>query len=221
MALNAKKVPTTGGSNGPKQEPIEAGAYDVRIAQILDLGLQKQDPYQGKEKPPVQMISITYEFLDEFCLDEDGEPMEDKPRWLSETMPLYSLGAEMAKSTKRYKALDPEEDFEGDFTKLAGMPGVLTVVQNPGKGKNAGNIYNNVASLSAMRPKVAAKAPELQNPPKLFDLDDPDMEIFGSLPEWIQDKIKGNLEFKGSALEKALGGSAVAEEADGDDDAWN
>ena len=72
MGLNAKKVAHTGGSKGPAQEPIEPGTYPVRVAQIIDLGLQPQRPYQGQEKPPAYEIMMTYEFLDEFCLDEDG-----------------------------------------------------------------------------------------------------------------------------------------------------
>lgn len=223
MALNANKVPSTNKSSGPKQDPIDAGTYPVRVAQILDLGLQSQRPWQGEEKPPANEIMITYEFLDEFCLDEDGKEDESKPRWLSETLPLRSLRAEKAKSTQRYYALDPSEDFGGDFTQLVGLPAVLTVVQNAGKGKNAGNIYNNVAALAAMRPKDAKNAADLVNPPKVFDLDDPDMEIFGSLPEWIQDKIKSNLEFKGSALAKALSSNSADtdEDDDGDDDDWS
>jgi len=224
MALNASKIKNNSAAKGPKQDPIDVGTYPVRIAQIIDLGLQPQRPYQGQEKPPAQEIMITYEFLDEFCVDEDGKELDDKPRWLSETLPLRSLKAEKAKSTQRYYALDPDEEFGGDFTQLAGLPAVASVVQNAGKGKNAGNIYNNIASLSAMRPKDAGKAVELQNPPKLFDLDEPDMEVFGSLPDWLQDKIKDNLEFNGSALQKALGGKvAETEESDeeGDDDEWN
>lgn len=221
MALNASKIASTGGSKGPAQEPIAVGTYPVRIAQILDLGLQAQRPYQGQDKPPANEIMITYEFLDEFCVDEEGNEDETKPRWLSETIPLRSLKAEKAKSTQRYYALDPEEQFGGDFTQLVGLPAVVSVVQNAGKGKNAGKTYNNVASLSTMRPKEAKKAEELVNPPKVFDLDEPDLEIFGSLPDWIKDKIKDNLEFKGSKLEALLEGNEAEEvDLDDDDDNW-
>jgi hypothetical protein len=223
MGINAKKIASTGGSKGPKQEPIDAGTYPVRVAQILDLGLQPQRPFQGQEKPPAHELMITYEFLDEFCLDEDGNEDETKPRWLSETLPLRSLQADRAKSTQRYYALDPSEDFGGDFGQLVGMPAVVTIVQNAGKGKNAGNVYNNITALSSMRPKDASKAPDLVNPPKVLDLDEPDMEIFGSLPDWIQDKIKANLEFNGSALQRALGGEPAAtdDNDDGGDDDWS
>ena len=207
MALNARNIKRPKQEGFVEQPAIDAGSYPARIVQVLDLGVQKQRPYKGQPKAPVQEVMITYELLDEFCIDEDGEPVEDKPRWLSETLPLHSLDVELAKSTKRYLALDPEEKFGGDFTLLIDLPCVVTVVQNPGKGDNAGKIYNNVGGVSAMRAKEAARAVELVNEPKVLVLDEPDMVIYKSLPEWLQEKIAGNLSFKGSALEKALAGA--------------
>lgn len=215
MGLNAKKMKHTGGNkSGAAQAPIEPGTYPVRVAQVIDLGLQNQRPYQGQEKPPAYELMITYEFLDEFCVDENGNEDEDKPRWLSETLPLRSLQAEKAKSTQRYYALDPSESLDGDFTQLVGVAANASIVQNAGKGKNVGKVYNNIAALSAMRSKDSAKAPELKNEGKVFDLDDPDVEVFNSLPEWIQDKIKDNLEYAGSELEKALTGASSEPESD-------
>lgn len=202
MALNAKNKKIA--AKGPAQEPLDPGTYPCRVVQVLDLGVQTQKPFDNKPKPPVQEIMITYEFLDEFCLDEDGEIQEDKPRWLSETFPFHSLAADLAKSTKRYKALDPQEVYEGDFTQLVGTPCMVTVVHNPGKGKNADKVFTNIAGVSAMRPKEAAKAPDLVNEPKVFVLDEPDMVVYKSLPEWLQEKIASNLEFEGSALQEAL-----------------
>lgn len=204
MALNGKKVPMGGGNKGPQQEPIEAGTYPCRVVQVLDLGVQPQPAYQGQEKPPAHEIMITYEFVDEFVKDEDGNDVEDKPRWLSETMPLRNLESELAKSTKRYYAIDPNEDLDGDFLGLVGMPCMVTVDNREGKGKHAGKVFTNVANVATMRPKEAAKCPDLVNPPKTFELDNPDLDVFLSLPEWVQNKIKSNLEFGGSALEEAI-----------------
>ena len=104
MALNAKTASSGGGMN---IEPLEPGTYPARLVQVVDLGVQAQRPYQGKEKDPVQEILLTYEFVDEFLKDEDGNEETDKPRWLSESMPLFNLSSERAKSTLRYNALDP------------------------------------------------------------------------------------------------------------------
>lgn len=207
--LNAKKA--AGGGNGGnknfvEQPVLEPGAYPIRLAQIIDLGVQPQRPYKGEAKPPAHMIMLTYEFVDEFLIDEEGEEIEDKPRWISEDFPLYNLQSERAKSTQRYYAFDPKEDHEGEWPELTGACAnamVNTFVLK--SGPNAGKEKNGIQSLSAMRPRDAAKTPELQNPPKVFVLDEPDMEVFKSLPEWLQEKIKGNLGYKGSALEDALG----------------
>lgn len=61
-----------------------------------------------------------------------------------------------------------------------------------------------VASTGQMRAKDAQKAEGLKNDPKIFDMDDPDMEVFNSLPNWLQGVVKESLNFGGSALEKAI-----------------
>ena len=203
MALNIKNV-GSGNKNRIAQENIEPGVYPARLVQILDLGLQAQRPFQGKDKPPAQEIMLTYELVDEFMKDEGGNDVPAKPRWVSETLPFYGLNADKAKSTQRYNALDPKGDYDGDFTKAIGSPCNVTIVNNAGKD---GKVYDNVAVISAMRPKDAAACPELVNPTKVFDCDNPDMDVFNKLPEWIQKKIKENLNYEGSALQKLLGGS--------------
>jgi hypothetical protein len=214
MSLNAKKIKTTSGGSGVTQKPLDAGAYPCRVVQVIDLGVQEQRPFQGKAKPPAHELMMGYEFSDEFCVDEKGAVQEDKPRWLSETFPLNSLKADKAKSTQRYYAIDPADTCDGDFTKLVAMPCLVNVTQRPHDGK----VYNNIQSVSPMRAKDAEKLPALVNPPKVFLLDEPDMEIFLSLPEWLQDKIKKNLHFQGSTLQKLLGGSQGASKAQGSTD---
>jgi len=213
MALNARKIKNTGSAKGPKQEAMEAGTYSCRVVQMVDQGLQAQRPYKGEEKPPAYSMSLTYEFVDEFCKDKDGNDDETKPRWLSEEMPLYSLDADLAKSTKRYKAIDPQEVHDGDFSMLAGMGCMVTITCKPNKD---GENRNYISSVSAMRAKDLAKIPELVNDAKVFLLDEPDLEVLGSFPDWLQEKIKTNLEFSGSVLEKVLAGGA-APKAEGTD----
>lgn len=198
--LNAKKVP----GGGPRPDPVEPGTYPARLVQVITLGVQKQRPYKGEEKSPALELHLTYEFLDEFLKDEDGNDIEDKPRWLSETMPFRNLNSERAKSTKRYFALDPDVEHDGDWGELIGKPCMVTIINNEGKGANAGRIFDNIDSVSSMRPKEAAKAPELVNPPKVFDFYNPDLEVWDKLPEWMQDKMKSAVDFEGSDLEEAL-----------------
>ncbi|CAH9012139.1 putative Phage protein [Vibrio phage 409E50-1] len=226
MGINANNVPKTGGDFKPA-EPMEAGNYPCRIVQVIDLGLQPQRAWQGEEKPPAHSLMVTYEFTDEFMRDDDGNELLDKPRWLSEEFPLRSLESDLAKSTKRMKALDPKGDLEGDWAKLVGVPCMVTVTQSEGKGKNEGRVFNNIGGVSAMRSRDADRCAPLVNDGKILDLDQPDLTIFKSLPEWLQDKIKSNLEFKGSVLDTTLAGGApiqdkpaANDEPKGDDIPW-
>lgn len=205
MSLNAKHAPGGGGSNIP---PMEAGTYPARLVQVIALGLHPQS-YAGETKPPAHEIALTWEFVDEFLTNEDGEPDESKPRHLTETMAFYNLSSEKAKSTLRYLALDPTLAHDGDWEALLETPANVMVVQNPKKGDPT-KVYNNIRSVTAMRPRDAAKMPQLVNKPVSFDLEDPDPEVFTSLPKFIQDKIKNNLEYNGSKLQTLLKEPATA-----------
>ena len=50
----------------------------------------------------------------------------------------------------------------------------------------------------------------LVNDQTVFSLDNPDAEVFNSFPDFLQEKIKGNINFEGSLLEATLTGGAVA-----------
>lgn len=211
MSLNAKTVPNKKPA-GPRPETLSAGTYPVRLVQIVDFGLQKQKPWKGEDKLPELEIYLIYEFLDEFMKNEDGSDNLERPRWLGEKIRFKSLDADLALSTKRYDALDPERKHKGDWTKLLGAPGMLTItVSAP---NDQGETRNYVATLASMRDKDAVKAPALVNEPKYFDLDNPDLTIFNSLPQWQQDTIKANLNFGGSKLDKLLGGTVAGFEVD-------
>lgn len=206
MALRAPEKNTS--SNFKKQDALEPGTYPARVVRVVDNGLQPQRPYKGEEKAPAYTITVTYELVDVFMQDEDGNDIEDKPRWISEEFPLNAMSADLAKSTKRMKAIDPENDIEGDWSQTLSSPCMVTVGNYVSK-KN-GQTYDQVTNVTTCRARDAQRMPELKNEAKFFDLGDPDIEFFNSLPKWIQEKIQGNLEYAGSALERALGGEAPA-----------
>lgn len=201
------KAPQGGQQRKYVEQPnIAPGSYPGRIVQLIDLGLQPQRPYQGQDKKPAYELMFTYELVDTFVVDEQGKELENKPRWISETLPLHPLIADKAKSTQRYNTIDPNGEFGGDFSKLIDKPVSVLVVNNKSNGK----VYDNVASIAAMRPRDAANCPELVNKPTIFSLEDPDIDVFNRLPKWIQDKIRGNLNFNGSKLQMLVGGNQPA-----------
>lgn len=210
MTLNANALPKTGGK---KFDPVDIGNYPARVVCIYELGLQSQRPYKGKEKPPRNEVMFTYELVSEFLQDEDGNDMEDKPRWISETFGFYPLTADMAKSTKRYNVLDPKNEHKGDFSKLIETPCTITVVHN--KASN-GNVYANVSAVTP--PMKGMSYPELKNSPKVFDRTNPDMEVWEAMPEWIQKKIKEGLDFKSTTLFEKLTGTPPQERGEEKED---
>lgn len=218
MGLNAKKqsTGTTGGIG--KQGNIEPDTYNARVVQLIDLGVQKQRPFRGEPKDPAQMLYITYELVDCFCKDEDGNDIPDKPRWISEDFPFFSLNADRAKSTKRYNAIDPSGVLDGEFTDLVDQPCDVIVVSNLGKGKHEGKIFDNIADVVPMRKKDVQSCPPLQNPAKVFVFDEPDLDVFQSLPEWLQERIKGSEGYPTSELRNLLEGSSEAPEAPVEDE---
>ena len=195
-------------SNFKRPDPLDTGSYPGRVVRVYDLGLQPQRTFPGNPpKGPAHEIHVTYELADEFLKNDAGEDLVDKPRWVSESFVLHPLSSDLATSTKRMKAIDVDDELDGDWTEALSRPIMINIVQNA-KGDK---IYENVQSLSPMRKKDADKLDPLVNEAKFFDLQAPDLELYNSLPKWLQEKIASNLEFAGSPLEKLLKGAPTKE----------
>lgn len=202
-ALKSEKRPA---GKRVEQAELEVANYLCRVAQVIDLGLHHKDVWDdatGKftkatDKAPVNMLMLTYEFTTEFMKDEAGNDVEDKPRWHSEDFAVHALDSDLATSTKRMKAFDPDfKKYGGDWTQIASQPCTVTVAHKKNGKAKIGNVSP---------PMKGVPVPELKNPVKVFDLSDPDLDVFNSLPEWLRDRIKSNLEYSGSPLESLLAG---------------
>lgn len=220
MALNAKKIKATT-QKRVEQDELAISNYQCRIAQVVDLGVRPRDKWDvgsnsyivDPDKAPCQQMMVTYEFGTEFVKGENGVEDETKPRWLSETLNLFSLEVDLATSTKRYKAIDPSESRGGDWTELVGMPCTVTIVHKK----------NGKAKIGSVTPAMkGVPYPELKNDPKVFLIDEPDMEVFNSLPDWLKEKIKEAINYKGSTLAEELGDvpKPKPEEEPADGDNW-
>lgn len=201
MSLNASKIKRP--PRKPKAPALEDGVYPARVVIVAAIGLQDQGEWKGTKKPPAQTLLVTYECLDEFMPDEDGNEDREKPRWFSERFAMHPLDAELATSTKRYFSLDPTNEYGGDWSQLIGKACNLTLITNPDK-RDETIVYNRIAGVSSMRSKDAERAPELVNDSVVFDIDDPDLEEFDKLPQWMQEVIQEGLDYDGSILERML-----------------
>jgi len=78
---------------------------------------------------------------------------------------------------------ESEEEF--DVFKVAGAPCMVTVTHN--KSSDGTKTYANVNTVTAI-PKGMA-CPDQVNPTAMFSLEDPDMEVYNALPQWLRDRI--------------------------------
>ena len=208
MALNASKVVRKSSSKSASA-PIEVGSYIGRLVQVIDTGCQAAQSWDDTtkkfsldpDKAPATELLLTYELGTEFMKNEDGTDNEDKPRWISETVKLYSLTSDKATSTKRYNVFDPSHENDGDWASQVGKP-CMIVVGHTGSGKA------KVGSVTAA-PK-GFPVPQLKNEVKVFDLSAPDLDVFKSLPDWIQTRITDSLDFSSSPLAAMLSGGSSA-----------
>ena len=94
--------------------------------------------------------------------------------------------------------LDPAGDGF-DLMQMAGVPAMLsvTVVE-----KDDGSKYNRIEAVTGFPKGLPAPQPESEI--LVFDADDPDMEVLGKLPEWVQDIIRKSTQFADNAPEEKV-----------------
>lgn len=182
MATNLKKM------KSPKKDygRVEDGTYPVRIVQAIMLGVQLQTDWQTNEAKVdkegnlvyLPEVWITYEFPTERVkYMNDKEEEVDRPRWQSKT---YTLS--MGKKANFLKVMNAFAGPEAEtLEELLGKPGIVTVESTSG-GKAK---ITNVAP-----PMKGMEVGPLENETSLYDLDEPDEEVFDSLPDFLQEKIR-------------------------------
>lgn len=184
---------------GVQRERIGEGAYPSRVVQVIRLGTQ-EDEWKGVTKH-VPKVLVAFE-IPEKTIEIDGE---EKPRWLS--IQMTESNGEKAKFRKlcTAAALHKTIDYEHD---LLGAPVTITVGTTSG-GKDK---ITDIASV----PKSFVKAvPELANDPVFFDIDEPDMDVFNTFPDFIKEMIVAAPEWNGGDVDTT---SDSASSDDSDDD---
>lgn len=208
MPLNINQVQQP---QGGSRELLEAGPQMARLVQIIDLGLQKQKPFKGKEKRPAFQVQLTFEFPND-TIEVDGE---EKPKWKSRRVNLSTH--EKSTCARWMRVLDPKGESKGDLTKLIGTPCLALIVHEAGTGPYEGQTFDKVEDLMPLM--KGQEVPELQNDPRVFDLTSPDMDVFNGLPDFLQNIIKENLEYDGSKLQNLVEGNPVKYTARAEGDA--
>lgn len=197
MSLKAKRKPA---NNIP---PLDGGTYMSVCVGVIDLGEQYRQFDKQKQGKYAEECMFIFEIPSE-RVQVDGE---DKPRWLSSkryTVSLHERSALYQMLTSwRGKALsDAELDPEGDGFDLMQMAGQGAMLSVSVAEKDDGSRHNKIEAVTGF-PK-GIPVPETESETLVFDADDPDMEVFGKLPEWIQDVIHKSTQFADNAPDEKV-----------------
>lgn len=191
MALSAKGK---GGPRGEKDVP-EAGTHFARVVGLTDLGHQPGYEYKGEDIASAYKIELTYELVNSLMAD-------GRPHWVSEEVNVNDFEGDgiTSKMMARVRVIDRENDSNDgkDLTKLVGKPCMVSIVMND-------NGYPKIKGQSAVSGVPSGvEVPALQNPTQIFDMDEPDMDLWEKFPEFKQGKIKAALNFNETAIAKSL-----------------
>lgn len=170
----------------PKLPPVEPGVYIAVCVGVIDLGEQLCE-YKDKKSSYSPKVQFIWELCGEL-VEVDGE---QKPRQISRTFTMSSskkgnlLGFVSGWNGVQYT----EDQFrELDLFEQAGRPCQLNIVLN-----DSGE-YANVDSAIPL-PKGMA-APATDTPLVCWNMDEWNDDLFASLPEWVQEKIKKSTQYQ-------------------------
>lgn len=167
----------------PKVPPVEPGVYIGICIGIIDLGEQYSETFKKFSND----VMIVWELAGE-TVEVDGE---QKPRQLSRTFSVATSKKSKLRaflSSWNGKQYGDDEFGEVDLFDQIGKVCQLNVVLN-----DTGE-YANIDNLMPL-PK-GMPAPVTDTPAIRWDMDAWDDEVFKTLPEWVQEKIKQSTQYK-------------------------
>ena len=167
----------------PKLPPVEPGVYIAVCIGVIDLGEQ----YSEKFKNYANKVQFVWEIPSE-TIEVDGK---QEPRQLSKDFTISASNKGNLRgfiSSWNSKQYSDEEFLEVDLFDQIGKPCQLNVVLN-----STGE-YSNVDNLMPL-PK-GFPAPQSSTAPIMWDMEKWDDDVFGKLPEWVQEKIKKSTEYQ-------------------------
>lgn len=164
-------------------ELVPEGTYVARCIKLIDLGTQKVE-WQGQSKEQMK-VYVCWELLDDSVKMEDGRPFATSRTYTASLNEKAALRRDLeAWRGKRFS----DEELKG--FELRNILGTYCMVQIVHTEKD-GNTYANVNAIMSTREK-----PKAVNPEVVFDLSSYDDEVFGSLPDWMKEKIALSPEYQ-------------------------
>lgn len=182
-------------SGGGNFKRVPPGAYIGRCFSLVDLGTQLSTGQFGEKMQ--HKIKIGWELFGD---DEDGNPLtidvdgRDMPLTISKsyTVSLHEKSG-LRKDLAAWRGRDFTDDEAKafDVAKLLGAYCMVNVTQSESNGKT----YSNVAGLTPIPGALKNAKPAPVHADVKFDLDAPDMAVFDTFHEKLQDAIKRSPEW--------------------------
>lgn len=182
-------------SGGGDFKRVPPGVYIGRCYSLIDLGTQLTTGQYGEKLQ--HKIRLSWELFGEA---EDGTPLtimvdgKEMPLTISKsyTVSLHEKAA-LRKDLAAWRGKDftEEEAKAFDVSRLVGAYCMVNATQSETNGKT----YTNVAGLTPLPGALKNAKPAGVHANVMFDLDKPDMEIFATFHEKLQEAIKRSPEW--------------------------
>jgi hypothetical protein len=182
-------------SGGGNFKRVPAGVYIGLCYSLIDLGTQFSSGQYGEKFQ--HKIRIGWELFGE---DEQGNPLtidvdgKEMPMTISKSYTM-SLGekANLRKDLAAWRGKDftDEEAKAFDISKLVGAYCMVNVTTSETNGKT----YSNVGGLTPLPAALKNNKPAAVHAVVKFDLDAPDMKVFDTFHEKLQEAIKKSPEW--------------------------
>jgi len=174
-------------------KPVPPGSHLARCYRIIDLGTQKTT-FQGESRS-IKKVMFQWEVHSE---DDDGPLKTDKgePMSISKNYTLsLSDKAVLRADLEAWRGREfTREELRGfELKNVLGAWCLITVTKATG---NDGKEYTNITAVSPVPKAMKQNLPNPFNQVGIFYIDDPDMEMFGTLSERIRQKIMETPEWK-------------------------
>ena len=183
----------TGGDGNFKRVP--AGVFIGRCYSLIDLGTQLTSGQYGEKEQ--HKIRISWELFGD---DDEGNPLtiavdgKEMPLTITKsyTVSLHekaTLRKELA--AWRGKDFTEEEAKSFDVSKLVGAYCMINVVTSETNGK----IYSNVGGITPLPGALKNAKPAAVHANVLFNLDEPNMTVFATFYDKLQETIRKSPEW--------------------------